>query len=37
MARTRQTARASTGGKVPRRAIASKAARRSAAVWRENG
>ncbi|CDF38707.1 unnamed protein product [Chondrus crispus] len=37
MARTKQTARASTGGKVPRRAIATKAARRSAGMWRENG
>ncbi|CDF38263.1 unnamed protein product [Chondrus crispus] len=37
MARTKQTARASTGGKVPRRAIATKAARRSAGLWRENG
>ncbi|CDF33335.1 unnamed protein product [Chondrus crispus] len=37
MARTKQTARASTGGKVPRRAIATRAARRSAGVWRENG
>ncbi|CDF37266.1 unnamed protein product [Chondrus crispus] len=37
MARTKQTARASTSGKVPRRAIATRAARRSAGMWRENG
>ncbi|CDF37833.1 unnamed protein product [Chondrus crispus] len=37
MARTRQTARASTGVKVPHRVIATKAARRSAGLWPENG
>ena len=33
----KQTARASTGGKVPHREIATRAARRSAGIWRENG
>ena len=37
MARTKQTARGSTGGKVSRREIETRAARRAAGVWRENG
>ena len=37
MARTKKTARASTGGKAPRLALATKAARVSAGVWCENG
>ena len=37
MAPTKQAARASTGGKVPRREIATRAARGAAGIWRENG
>ena len=37
MARTKRTVRASTGGKVLHRALAARAARRLAGVWRENG